>query len=70
MKHVVSHPQYGALGLVVLPYECVVELAGPFFVIIHAINLICAIVHFELWFQIVPGNPILSCIQSWWIYIV
>lgn len=68
-RNMLFNPQYGALGFVVLPYELVVELVGPFFVVMHAVNLICAIVHFEWWFQIVPNNPILSCIQSWWIYI-
>ncbi len=54
LKHwnMVLNPKLGMLGLLAMPYQLFVELLGPIFVLLHVMNLICATVGIEWWFEI------------------
>ena len=77
LKHwnMILNPYYGMLGLVAMPWQLFAELLGPIFVLLHAMNLICAVVGAEWWFAIIIsfGNWIGlgdAIPQMWGLYLV
>lgn len=52
-RNMFLNPRLGMLGLAAMPYQIFVELLGPIFVLLHAMNLICAAVGAQWWFAII-----------------
>ena len=55
LKHwnMILNPRLGMLGLVAMPWQLFVELLGPFFVLLHVMNLSCAAVGVQGWLAII-----------------
>ncbi len=54
-KNLIFNPRYGFLGLVVMPYQVLVELLGPVFILLNCVNLICAVGDIKCWFALVES---------------
>ncbi len=75
LKHnyLILNPLYGFLGLVVVPLQ-IGQLLTPIFVLVHAVNLICAALHIESWFAVYGPVKywldIMDVPQMWELYLL
>ncbi len=74
-KNMFLNLRFGMLGLVAMPYQVVIELFGPIFVLLHTVNLICAAVGAQWWFEwtvsILDGIGLLGLFpQMWGLYLL